>query len=48
MVGWLSSSEICTGVQVQILDKAAKISLCTNTLAKGMYSTILPLAMDKY
>ena len=36
-----------TVTQVQIQDKAIGLSHITNTLEKGMYLTILPLAMGK-
>ena len=33
--------------QVQILDKAVCISYSTDTLGKGMNTTVLPIAMGK-
>ena len=45
---WLSSQEMDTETQVQILDKFVYISHSTNTLGKGMNAPILPSAIGKY
>ena len=42
----LSSLEIDTATRIQILDEAVCISDSTNTLEKGMNSTILPTALE--
>ena len=47
MVKWLSSYEMDTATQVQILDETDCISHSSNTLGKGMNPIILPPAMDK-
>ena len=45
--GWLSSFEMDTATQVQILDETDCISHSTTTLGKGMNPISLPPAMDK-
>ncbi len=44
---WLSSQEMDTTTQVQTLDEADSVSLCTNTLGKGMNPILLSPAMGK-
>ena len=43
----LSSNEVNTGIQVQILDEIIRISHSAYALGKGMYITILPPVIDK-
>ena len=47
VVQWLSSQDMDTATQVQILDETDCISHSTNNLEKGMNPIILPLAMGK-
>ena len=47
VVLWLSSQDVDTTSQVQILDEPDCISHSTNTLGKGMNRNILPPAMGK-
>ena len=47
VVKWLSSQDMDTATQVQILDLTDCISHSTNTLGKGMNPIILPPAMGK-
>ena len=47
IVKWLSTLEMDTVNQDQILDETVSISHGANTLRKGMNPTILPPAMGK-
>ena len=45
--GIMAIREVNLVTRVHILNKAVHISPGANTLGEGMYSTILPLAMNK-
>ena len=44
---WLTSKEVDSATQVQIMNEVACISQSTNNLEKGMNSTILSSAMNR-